>query len=200
MTSPATPRRFDTLGFSPAYSCQVDPEFPGSGDWGDPQYRFQSDGPASEPFHSWLGAPLIARFSPAGAGRWVGFFEAGSDRDDAGGVFACPTPTQALVVSGGQAYLVDVTAPSRSIVLGLTSVTQVSRVEGAELIVLATALSLGALGPSGLVWESEHGYWLSVRVEAASVDGIRCVASFFGGDHPQTFTVDPRTGGRLQDP
>jgi hypothetical protein len=56
MTSATTPRRFDTLGFSPAYACEVDPEFPGNGDWGDPQYGFRSDGPASGPFHSRLGS------------------------------------------------------------------------------------------------------------------------------------------------
>lgn len=198
MTSPTLPRRFETFGFSPAYGCEVDPEFPGGGDWGDPQYGFRSDGRTGGPFHSALGTPLIARFSPAGAGRWVGFFEAGGSSDVASGVFATPTPNRALVLSGAQAYLVDVTMPSRSVVLGLPPVTQVRRVEGAELIVLATALSLAALDGSGLAWESEHGYWLSLRVEAASVDGIRCVGGSFGGD-PRTFTVDPRTGSRLED-
>jgi hypothetical protein len=91
-----TTRRFDDLGFTPAYACEVDPEFPGTGDWGDP--------------HS----------------------------------------------------------------------------------------SLAALGRSGLAWESQQLYWLSLRVEAAGLHGLRCVGYSFGGELEE-FTVDPRTGSRRQD-
>jgi len=37
-------RSFDTLGLSPSYSCQPDPELPGDGDWRCPVHGFGRDG------------------------------------------------------------------------------------------------------------------------------------------------------------
>lgn len=107
-------RTFDALGFSPSYSCQPDPELPGDGDWRCPVYGFGRDGRiAAGPFRSRGGPPLIARFEHADGAHWVGLFEAGG-LDGIDGVFACPDPDSAVVVCGGQAYLVDVAAPDRT--------------------------------------------------------------------------------------
>ena len=192
-----TTRLFDTLGFSPAYACEVDPEFPSTGDWGDPHHGFQCDGTTSEPFRSRWGTPLTVRFAPATTGRWVGSFEAGGTHGLTS-VFACPAPTAALVVCGGQPYLVDVAAPARSAVLSLPSVTQVCRVQDAHLIVLATISSLAAISRSGLAWESQRLYWTYLRVREATLQGLRCVGYSFGGEMEE-FIVDPRTGSRSQD-
>jgi hypothetical protein len=61
------------------------------------------------------------------------------------------------VVCDGRPYLVDVTAPTRTTVLGLEPVTQVCRDRDLELLVLAGHSDLAALGPAGgLVWHSER--------------------------------------------
>lgn len=71
-------RTFDTLGFSPTYSCQSDPELPGDGDWGCPVHGFRRDGGlTSGQFRSRWGTARIARFTLADATTWVGLFEAG---------------------------------------------------------------------------------------------------------------------------
>jgi hypothetical protein len=196
-------RRFDALGFVPAYACEVDPEFPGTGDWGCPHYGFHRDGPATEPFRSRWGAPLIVRVQPAGQERWVGSFEAGCDHDLTS-VFACPNPTQALVVCGGQPYLVDVTAPARSTAIDLDPIIHVRRVGDLNLVVLATHLDLTAIGPAGLAWSSERLCLDGLRILDATADGIRCAGYGVAGYSVEEFTVDPhdgqvRTGPRFLD-
>lgn len=148
-------RRFDTLGFAPLYACQVDPELPGTGQWDCPHYGFHRDGGATEPFRSRWGTPVIVRVTLPGTGQWVGSFEAGG-MHALTGVFACPRPSDALVVCDGQPYLVDVTAPTRTTALHLRPVTQVCRVGDLDQIVLVSYSNLAALGPAGLAWHSER--------------------------------------------
>jgi hypothetical protein len=186
-----TTRRFDTLGFAPAYTCQVDPELPGAGQWGWPDYGFHRDGVAAEPFRSRWGTPLVVRIATAGTRQWVGSFEAGG-MGTLTGVFACPNPTEALVVCDGQAYLVDVTAPTRTTVLDLEPVTQARRVRDLDLLVLAGFVFMAALGPTGLAWHSERLCLDDLRVLDATADGIHCCGDFVGST--EEFTVDPHSG------
>jgi hypothetical protein len=184
-------RRFDTLGFAPAYACQVDPELPGTGQWDCPHYGFHRDGGATEPFRSRWGTPVIVRVTLPGTGQWVGSFEAGG-MHALTGVFACPRPTDALVVCDGQPYLVDVTAPTRTTALHLRPVTQVCRVGDLDQIVLVGYSNLAALGPTGLAWHSERLCGDDLRVLDATAHGIRCCGDFAGSS--EEFTVDPYNG------
>ena len=43
---------FERFQFHPAYTAEVDPEFPGTGDWGVPAYGFGRDGQVSETLES----------------------------------------------------------------------------------------------------------------------------------------------------
>lgn len=184
-------RRFDVLGFTPAYTCEVDPEFPGTGDWGCPHYGFDRNGPTTEPFRSRCGTPLIVWFHPAGQGPWVGSFEAGG-MHALTGVFACPNPNGALIVCDGQPYLVDVTAPVRSTTIDLDPVTQVRRAGDLNLVVLATDLDLTAIGPDGRAWSSERLCLDGLRILDATADGIRCAGEVLGG--VEELIVDPDDG------
>lgn len=184
-------RRFDTLGFASAYTCEVDPELPGTGQWRYPHYGFHRDGEAAEPFRSRWGTPLIVRVAVTGTRQWVGSFEAGG-MHALTGVFACPRPTDALVVCDGQPYLVDVTAPTRTTVLDLEPVTQVCRVRDLDLLVLVGYSNLAALGPAGLAWHSERLCLDDLRVLDATADGIHCLGDFAGST--EEFTVDPHSG------
>lgn len=186
-----TTRRFNTLGFTPTYTCEVDPEFPGAGQWGCTHYGFHHDGVVAEPFRSRWGTPLVVRIAIADDSHWIGSFEAGGMRALTG-VFACPNPTQALVVCDGRPYLVDVTAPTRTTVLGLEPVTQVGRVRDLDLLVLAGRNDLAALGGAGLVWHSERLCLDELRVLDAAGEGIRCAGDLLGSS--EEFIVDSRTG------
>lgn len=184
-------RQFRHLGFLPAYSCQVDPEHPGGGDWGCPVHGFSRDGHHTcEAFCSRWGTPMLARFALAGAATWVGWFEAG-DAGRADGVFACPDPLAALVVCRGQAYLVSVGEPARTAAIAISPVTHVTSA-GTDLIVLAGFDSLTAIGPHGQVWASERLCLDNLRIVSASADRIDCLGDFL--DATGSFTVNAHDG------
>src|SRR5215472_14466662 len=117
-----TPRTFTSFGFAPSYTCEPDPELPGTGEWDCPAYGFQLTGLAEGPFRSRWGTPLIARFTLNDGQTWVGSFEAGGMGGIYGidGIYACPDPSAALIVCSGQAYYTPVTAPARCTVISLT--------------------------------------------------------------------------------
>jgi hypothetical protein len=191
---PASSRAFHTLGFSPAYSCQVCPELPGNGDWGCPAHGFSRDGGrATEPFRSRWATPIIVRFTLADASEWIGMFEAGPGGLD--GAFACPGPLAALIACDGQAYLIDVTAPDRTTAIHPAPITQASGA-GKGLIILASFASLTAIGLRGLAWVSEPLCLDNLRIVTASADSIECIGDFVEGT--EHFKVDGHTG-RLQE-
>jgi hypothetical protein len=187
----ATGRPYRLLGFSPAYSCHVDPELPGDGDWGCPVHGFDRDGGrASEPFHSRWGAPMIVRFTLSSGGTWIGIFEAGG-LGGVDGVFACPNPVEAMVICDGRAYLVDVSKPEGTAVISFSPITQASSA-GTDLIVLASFSNLTAIGPYGQAWASERLCLDNLKIVSASADGIDCTGDFIGCT--ESFTVDAHTG------
>lgn len=188
-------REFDALEFAPAYTCEIDPELPGDGRWGCAVHSFRCVGSAeSEPSRSRPGTPLIARFARAGQKLWIGMFEAGG----AGGIdgaFACPAPSAALAVCDGQAYLVDVQHPDRTITIPLNPVTQVCGV-GSDLIVIASFSNLTAIGAHGMAWTSERLCLDSLKIVHASASSIECIGDFLDG--VEAFTVAASTGELLE--
>src|SRR5712664_2809487 len=90
-----------------------DPELPGDGDWRCPVHGFRRDGSIAEPFRSRWGTPLVVRFELPDGTQWAGLFEAGG-LGGIDGLFACPDPSGAIAICDGQAYLIDVAAPSRT--------------------------------------------------------------------------------------
>jgi hypothetical protein len=191
----ASSREFDVLEFVPAYDCEVDPELPGDGRWGCPVHSFRRDGGiASEPFRSRWGAPMIARFTFADQGMWVGMFEAGG----AGGIdgaYACPDSWAALVVCVGRAYLVDVRHPEHTTTIPLEPVTQVCGA-GRDLVVLADFSNIAAVGRDSHAWTSERLCLDFLKVISANSSSIECTGDFLEGT--EAFTVAASTGELLQ--
>lgn len=187
-------REFATLGFSPDYTCELDPELPGDGRWGCPVYRFRRDGiAAGELFRSRWGTPLIARFTPVGHSTWTGMFEAGGS-GGIDGAFACPAPSAALAVCEGQAYLVDVHHPDATMILP-GPVTQVTSA-GSDLIALASFDGLTVIGRRGQAWASERLCLDSLKIVNASAASIECLGDF--PDGVEAFTVAASTGELLE--
>jgi hypothetical protein len=81
---------FERFQFRPAYATEVNPEFPGNGDWGVPVFGFGRDGQVSETFESRWGAPLLVRVTRDSSEKWIGMFAAGGVAGVTG-VFACPS-------------------------------------------------------------------------------------------------------------
>ncbi|MDA8322945.1 MAG: hypothetical protein M0030_24495 [Actinomycetota bacterium] len=188
---PTSARAFRTLEFAPAYSCEIDPELPGAGDWGHPVHHFYRDGRStSEAFRSRWGTPLIARFTPPVGDTWIGMFEAGG-LGGIDGAFACPDPLAALVICDGQAYLVDVQAPDDATTIHLAPITQACSA-GPDLIILASFSSLTAIGTSGVIWESHRLGLDNLRIVRASPDGIECICDFI--DSTENVNVNRRLG------
>src|SRR5439155_18309383 len=102
---------FERFHFRPRYKLEVDPEFPGDGQWGCPVFGFDRDGRIMERFASRWGAPLTVRVQ-APSQVWVGMFAAGG-LGGLRGVFACPSPSGLCAVVDGEAYLVEVDHPER---------------------------------------------------------------------------------------
>jgi hypothetical protein len=184
-------RAFHSLEFAPAYSCELDPELPGTGDWGHPVHYFYRDGSrATEPFRSRWGAPLIARFTLPFDDTWIGIFEAGG----LGGIdsaFACPDPLAALMICDGQAFLIDVQEPDNTTTIRLTPITQACRA-GRDLIILASFSELMAISPSGQAWVSQRLCVDDLRIVSASGDSIEWIGDFVSST--ESLSVNARTG------
>lgn len=186
----------DPLGFAQNYGCEVDPEFPGNGDWGVPTHSFWVDGPRQEPFRSAWGAPLVLRIQRADGTSWVGSVESGGIGGITG-VFGCPDPDAICLVLGGQAFLVDTRCPARYRSLP-SGVTEVRRSPALELLLLATPVDLTAIGKDGLSWTTARLCLDELRLLSASSEGIVCAGSFL--DRDEQLVVSPQDGQLLAGP
>ena len=101
---------FETFDYEPAYEIEIDPEFPGRGDWPAPAYWFDDTSVSLTRLESRWGSPLVIRVA-VGDGRWTGTFTGGGV-GPFDGVFATPDPRRVLCVVRGMAYVVDVDNPT----------------------------------------------------------------------------------------
>ena len=192
------PRAFDLCGFSPAYECAIDPEFPGAGEWGLPTVAFSHDGTRVDDFRSRWGTPMIVKVRPHSGPPWVGFFEAGRV-GSLDGAFATPDPYELCVVAKGRAYVVNVEDPSTCWVPLLDPIRQVA--PGADILVLADFIRLAAVNGFGMRWQSERLCLDWLKILDVVGREIRCEGAFMDASDPEvvdaTFVVDATTGKRI---
>lgn len=186
-------RTFEPGGFSPAYQCVLDPEFPGSGEWRVATVAYSRDGTRVEDFRSRWGTPMVVQVRPEAGSPWVGFFEAGIGSLD--GAFATPDPYALCVVARGRAYVLNIEDPSTCSVPGLDPVRQVAPAPEAEVLVLADFIRLAAVNRSGMRWESQRLCLDGLRIVEVTGNEIRCEGDYIEG--PETFVVDAKTGERV---
>lgn len=140
--------RIANLGFGPAYEVEIDPEFPAAGNWGVPEFRFdRSSRQVNFPSRD----RLVARVRPADAEAWIGSFPADA-RSPTIGMFACPSPNDLLVVTGIDAFLIDVRHPSHAESLPVDPVRFVHRPPDTQLLVIGSWIKLAAIDIGGLRW------------------------------------------------
>ena len=176
-------------------SIEVDPEFPGDGDWNAPAYFFDRERIVSELFgDSRWGSPLVIRVT-TDEKRWIGTFTAGI-----GGVscvVATPDPRRLCCVVAGLAYLVNVDEPGAGAELAHEQTVGVTRATGTNTLLLIGFVDITALGERGIEWRSERLVLDDLTVLHASADGIICTGTIPGEGAPR-IALDPSTGRVVQ--
>lgn len=128
------------------------------------------------------------------------------------GLWSMPNPDWLCAVSGGYAYLVDVTDPSRFVFVRYRPVLQVLPVPQSlagisqDLILFAEHHSILAWGREGEAWETGRLSWeglteLRIEQETSSDGTPRSVLHGMGWDMPTDreipFSIDINTGQRI---
>lgn len=190
---------FQTLGFSPAYDVEIDPEFPGDGDWRCAVFGYDRDGTVMEDFHSRWGPPMIMAVSPPDTQRWVGKFASGGlgvGVAGATGAFGCPASTDLCVLADGLAYVLSVEDPAGGAFAARLGVRQIVRVEGHPLLLLVTFTDIVAIGTAGVAWQTPRIALDDLWVESADAHSIVCSVKTF--DLPPTIVLDPASGEQTE--
>jgi hypothetical protein len=138
--------QFQDLGFAPSYEVEVDPEFPPSGDWGAPEFRF---GHRS-------GETLAIRIRPLHAVPWIASFAIETRGRLINGLYGCPNPEHLLVVTGTDAYLIHVTEPGVVDDLPISPVLVVRRLPAADLVLIGSFTNLAAIDEFGPRWVTDR--------------------------------------------
>jgi hypothetical protein len=105
---------------------------------------------------------FVVRFFPTESESWVGNFQPGLTRFSE--ALAHPDGRHVVVISGGQAYIVD--PQRRESAMELGGCHFVSTLQPGDLLVLVSPIDLTALGPEGPLW----------RTQRISYDGLRALA------------------------
>lgn len=186
--------RLQTFHFDMDFEVVVEPEFPGSGDWGCDVVGFQRDGSVQEPFDSVWGPPFIVEVLPHDGSRWVGQYAAGG-LGGLTGAYACPSPKSLAVVADGQAYLTSVIAPRAGSQIIHDQVHQVVPVQDSALLLFVRFIDIVAVGSKGIAWRTRRLAVDDLHVVRATADTIECTLDNLGGS--DTITLDPLTGDQL---
>ncbi len=138
--------QFEDLGFATSYEVEIDPEFPASGDWGVPEFRFggRSGRTLTIRIHPHLAVPWVASFALEARGRLIN------------GLYGCPNPRQLLVVAGDEAYLIEVTEPGGVNEVPIGPVLVVRRLPATDLVVMGSFTNLAAIDELGLRWLTDR--------------------------------------------
>lgn len=185
---------FDAAAFEPADAIEIDPEFPGDGEWRCPVVGFDRDGDVMPEFDSRWGTPFVVRIRPRSASEWIAMFVAGG-LGTTRGAFATPAPHLLLVVADGLAYLVDATVPDAPAQIVHDQVHQVVTCVDPPLLLLVRSIDMVAVGPSGVAWTTPRLCVDDLEVLHADRRGIVCSCDNLGGT--PTLTLDPTTGAQL---
>lgn len=185
---------FEACGFESAFTVEVEPPFPGDGNWGHPVFGYGRDGLGLDPFASRWGTPVVLGVHPDTAPAWIGMFAAGG-LGQLTGTFGCPGRDNLCVVADGIAYLIDVTQPEAPAVIAQNMVWQVESVTDANVLLLVCPWDITAIGPNGVAWNTGRLAVDDLRIDQADTESIVCSLDNLGGT--PTIELDPRTGEQM---
>jgi hypothetical protein len=138
-------------------------------------------------------ADLLPRTQPFLATCALGF------RDPAvpTGIWSCPNPDEICAVSGGYAYLIDTTNPTRFTMIPYRPVLEVRPIRAHRLLLFVSHRAILAWGASGQAWQSEKLSDEGVTITAIEASKLHCRGWIMIADKETEFTLDMKTGLRL---
>lgn len=180
------------------YDLEVNPEFPGAGNWGCPAFgisvaRGEVTVDGGDSVYDGPAADLVVRVEDSSGHRWVGFFAGGM-----GGitrVMPTPDPHRLLVVADGEGYLVPASSPRDTERIALRMPIR-SIIDEGDVILLASWIDVAAVGTSGTLWISERLCLDDLKVEGVIDGRVEC-RGFFGEPDEDPITLDVRTGEQV---
>ena len=177
--------------FCSAFTIEVDPEFPGDGDWDCPVVGFDRTGAVMADFDSRWGTPFVVRVRPDEGQDWVAMLEAGG-LGPMRGAFSTPSQHLLAVIVDGLGYLLDALSPDRPAQIILDQIQQVVPMTDPPLLLLVRFCDIAALGPAGIAWKTPRLCVDGLEVKEAKAGGIVCSCDNIG--ETPTIILDPASG------
>jgi hypothetical protein len=185
-------------GFTNAYTIELDPEYPGNGQWDCPVVSFDRTGAVVSAIE-W-GSPFVVRIHPANSKDWVVILSAPpGGLGPVRGAFATPEPHLLVVVVDGLAYLLDTRSPRAPAQIIHEQVQQVATCPDPPLLLIVGYIDIVAVGPSGIAWQTPRLCLDFLEVREINAARIVCSGRSSIGD-TATITLDPLTGDQLDGP
>ena len=134
---------------------------------------------------------LVVRFSSEAGEDWIGNFHGGYGRADE--ILEHPDRRRVIVLSCGQGYLVDPSAPEETATFGW-DIHEFLSLPEFDAILFADDLGLETINKQGLWWRTPRISWDGIR--NLKVDGATLYGEAFTpvGEMWAPFSVDLRTG------
>lgn len=183
----------DQNSFGASYAVEVDPEFPGDGNWDIPLYCYTQEGRLTDNPEP-LGTPTVLRITCQSGLTWVAKFQ---DRGIGGvsGVYHCPSADDLIVAIHGVTFLVATPEPERGAEPLLCCTQQVFPMPGEALLLLADFHTIVVVGTSGVVWRSGRLVLDDLWIDRVSNGRVFCHGYDLEGSC--NFEVDQTTGERI---
>jgi hypothetical protein len=112
------------------------------------------------------------------------------------GIWSCPNPDEICAVSGGYAYIIDTTTPSRFTMISFRPILEVRPLAAQRLLLFVGHYAILAWGPNGQIWQSEKLSDEGVAITLIDANQLYGQGWSMITDKGIPFTLDLRTGVR----
>jgi len=112
------------------------------------------------------------------------------------GLWSMPDPDWICAVSGGYAYLIDVSRPERFTMVPYRPVLEIVPVVEQELLLLVGHHAILAWGRNGEAWQSDRLSWEGITITGIEEGSLRGTGWDMMTDKDVPFVLDLRTGQR----
>jgi hypothetical protein len=142
-------------------------------------------------------SPMYVEVEPDKGAPWVATVERPRPtvKGALTGIFTTPSPAQALILAGGDTYLVDVHNPDLFEPVDTAGpVIDVVPAVSDGLLLLASPWAVTAIGPNGVAWQTGRLAIDGLRLDEIDAGKIAGVADPENDDESRDFAIDLRTG------
>jgi hypothetical protein len=142
-------------------------------------------------------SPMYVEVVPDKGTAWVATVERPGPtvKGALSGIYPTPNPSHALILAGGDAYLVDVHNPDRFEPVDTAGpVIDVVPAVSNGLLLLASPWAVTAIGPDGVAWQSGRLAVEGLRLDEIDGGKLAGVADPENDDESRDFAIDLHTG------